>query len=138
MKKSNKIIIVDDHEFFRKNFKDSVNSLDGMDVIGEASNGQEFLELLNTKNPDLVFIDVKMPVMNGITAISIALRNNHLLKCIALTMHKERDYVIKLIESGVKGILFKSASFDEIEIAIKTVLDDEMYFTKEIKKVLNK
>ena len=131
-----KIIVVDDHEFFKRNFIDSIQSIERVKVVAEASNGLEFLDLLKKSTPDLVFMDVKMPVMDGIEAIKRASVNNQNLKCIALTMYKEKDYLMRLIGAGAKGILFKNATLDEIELSMKKVLNGEMYFTDSIKDVI--
>jgi len=116
-----KVIVVDDHELFRQGVIMVLKKMDGVEVIGEAANGKEFLSLLNSKKPNIVFIDIKMPIMNGIDATIEALNRFPEINIIALSMFGEEDYLHKMINAGVKGFLLKNSSIDEIERAIKMI-----------------
>ena len=116
-----KVIVVDDHELFRQGVIMVLKKMDGVEVIGEAANGKEFLSLLNSKKPNIVFIDIKMPIMNGIDATREALNRFPEINIIALSMFGEEDYLHKMINAGVKGFLLKNSSIDEIERAIKMI-----------------
>lgn len=128
-----KIIIVDDHKFFRKSLKTFFSYNDKYEVIGEASNGEEFLKLLENELPDVVFMDVRMPVMDGIEATKIVTNiYEKEFKIIALTMHEEFEYLKGMIEAGISGYLYKNSMSDQLESAIDTVLGGDMYFPKEM------
>ena len=127
-----KIIVVDDHEFFRKNFVQQLNSIPNLEVIAEASNGLEFLGLLGTHTPDVIFIDIKMPIMDGIEAIKKALRLDRNLKLIGLTMYESRHHVMQLIEAGAKGILFKNANMENIIKSVYEVANGNFYYSNKV------
>lgn len=131
MKKTD-IIIVDDHLIFRQGLKTLIKIEDFATVIGEASNGKEFIELLTHLHPDLVLMDIDMPHMNGIEATREALALKPDLKIIAFTMFGDEEYYTKMIDLGVKGYILKSSGIHEIEKAIKTVMEGECYYSNEI------
>jgi len=116
-----KVIVVDDHELFRQGVIMVLKKMEGVEVIGEAANGKDFLSLLNSKKPNIVFIDIKMPLMNGIDATREALKRFPEINIIALSMFGEEDYLHKMINAGAKGFLLKNSSIEEIERAIYIV-----------------
>lgn len=126
------LIIVDDHLIFRQGLKALITSENIAVVIGEASNGIEFLELLSHKKPDLVLMDINMPHMNGIEATEKALELMPDLKIIAFTMCSDEEYYYKMIDLGVKGFIMKSSGINELEKAIRDVMIGESYFSNEI------
>lgn len=121
MSKSIKVIVVDDHELFRKGVIMVLKKMDNVEVIGEAGDGKEFLAMLNSHKPDVVFIDIKMPLMNGIEATTQATKRFPELNIIALSMFGEEEYLHKMINAGAKGFLLKNSSIGEIERAIYLV-----------------
>lgn len=133
IKKPN-IIIVDDHLIFRKGLKAIINFEDIGSVIGEASNGEEFIELLSALKPDLVLMDIDMPLMNGFEATIKALKVHPELKIIAFTSFSEEDYYTKMRDIGAKGFILKSSGFNELENAINCVMKGESYFNKKSQK----
>ena len=126
------IIIVDDHLIFRQGLKTLFTVEDIATVIGEASNGIEFIELLSDFKPDLVLMDIDMPHMNGMEATQKALAIMPDLKIIAFTMFGDEDYYYKMVELGVKGFILKSSGINELEKAIHDVMDGESYFSNEV------
>jgi len=127
-----KIIIVDDHVIFRHGINSMLDIENIATVIGEASNGIEFIELLSHVKPDLVFMDIDMPYMNGLDATQNALKIFPDLKIIALTMFSDEEYYYKMIDRGVKGFLLKTSGISEIENAIHNVMLGETHFSNEI------
>ncbi|MBI9068694.1 MAG: response regulator transcription factor [Salinivirgaceae bacterium] len=123
-----KILIVDDSTFFRNALKLFLKSDYKYQIIGEANNGIEFLELLNSTHPDIVLMDIKMPIMDGATATKQALFSNNFLKIIGLSMHEEFDYLKRMIEAGAKGYIYKNSVNDNLKIAIDTVMNGEYFF----------
>ena len=116
-----KIILVDDHLLFREGMKLLIEAEGMGEVIAEASNGQVFLGLLETHHPDLVLMDIEMPVMGGVEATVKAIALNPDLKILLVTMLDLSDDYARLITTGALGCVLKSAGKQELENAIKTV-----------------
>ncbi len=132
MTSTTKIILVDDHLLFREGMKLLIET-EGMGVvISEASNGQAFLDLLKTQDPDIVLMDVEMPVMGGIEATEIAISIKPGLKILLVTMLDMLNDYAKLINIGAMGCVLKSAGKMELENAIKTVINGQSYFSNEL------
>lgn len=129
-----KIIIVDDHEIFRNGLKMVLGKLEYVELVGEAGNGQEFLDLLRKTHCDLVLMDIEMPIMSGIDATRIAIKENPDLKVISLTMFTDDDYIQSMIDSGVKGFLVKNINKDTLDKAITTVAGGGNYYSEELFK----
>jgi DNA-binding NarL/FixJ family response regulator len=132
------IIIVDDHLIFRQGLKSLITIENIATVIGEASNGKEFIDLLAHLKPDLVLMDIDMPHMNGMEATQKALLLIPDLRIIAFTMFGEEEYYYKMIDLGVKGFILKSSGINELEKAIQDVMEGESYFSNELlRKIIN-
>ena len=131
------IIIVDDHLIFRQGLKAIINFENIGSIIGEASNGEEFLELLKTLKPDLVLMDIDMPQMNGFEATQKALALIPGLKIIAFTVFAEKEYYNKMMAIGAKGFILKSDGFNVLENAINIVMKGESYFIDKSEKIVD-
>ena len=133
-----KVIIVDDHIIFRKGLSATLNEIDFVKVVGEASNGNELLDLLKNQDADIILMDIKMPGMDGVEATKkVSLKYSH-IKVIALTMFEEISYFNKMIEAGAAGFLLKKTTSEELERAINMVfLEDESYFSEEFMNSVN-
>ncbi len=126
------IIIVDDHVIFRQGLISLISIKNIANIVGEASNGKEFMELLPQLKPDLVLMDVDMPVMNGMEATQKAIELMPDLKIIAFTMFGDEEYYYKMVELGVKGFILKTCGIKELEKAIQDVMMGENYFSNEL------
>lgn len=126
------IIIVDDHEIFRNGLKMVLNRLKYVNILAEASNGKEFLELLPDHHPDIVLMDIEMPVMNGIEATEKAMKEYPGLKIIALTMFNDDEYIQSMIDAGVKGFLIKNIKKDILDRALQEVSNGGNYYSQEL------
>lgn len=131
MKKTG-LMLVDDHRLFRSGLKYILEATGKYTVLAEASNGIEFLELLKTVTPELVIMDINMPVMNGMAASRLALQNNPAIKILILTMHSDRDIYQTLLDMGIKGYVLKDADNEELLLAIQKVLAGDAYFSQEL------
>ena len=132
------IIIVDDHLIFRQGLKSIISIENIAHVIGEASNGIEFLQLLEHITPDIVLMDIDMPHMNGLDATEKAIEIMPALRIIAFSMFSDEEYYYKMIDRGVKGFILKSCGINELENAIQTVMNGENYFSNELlRKIIN-
>jgi len=130
--KSPDIILVDDHLIFRQGLKSILSLNNTANIIGEASNGIEFLELLTHMKPNVVLMDIDMPRMNGVEATKRALELMPELKIIAFTMYSDEEYYYKMIEQGVKGFVLKTCGINELEDAIESVMLGDNYFSNEL------
>ena len=132
MEEKIKILVVDDHEIFRNGLVMIINKLKYAKVVAEAANGLEFLNLLGEQQPDLVFIDIEMPVMNGIEATRKALEMQPGLKMIALSMFGEDAYLHQMIDAGVSGFLLKNINKEGLDRAIRCVMEGKSYYSEEL------
>lgn len=130
--KTLKIIIVDDHEFFRNGLKMVVNRLKYASVVGEASNGREFIELQKEKQADLVLLDIQMPIMNGIEASELAIKEFPELKIVILTMFDDEEYIEKMMDIGVHGFLLKNITRDLLDQALQSIAAGNTYYSPEL------
>jgi DNA-binding NarL/FixJ family response regulator len=127
-----KVIIVDDHDMFREGVKVLLNNTNTIEVIAEARNGKEFLDIINDYNADAVLMDISMPVMDGIEATRQGISINPDLKVLALSMYGDEEYYLKMVKAGVKGFVLKSSGINELEKAILEVANNESYFSNEL------
>lgn len=131
-----KLALCDDHTLFRIGMASILSQVHDFELILEAGNGQELIDRIARKTPDVVLLDLQMPVMDG-TATADYLRENHpLIKIIVLTMHDEDRMVLHLLEKGVSGYLLKDAEADEVEKAIRKVMDEGVYLTEFVSKAM--
>lgn len=136
MSKLIKIFIVDDHAIFREGLTFVLSQINGYVVIGEACNGKEFIEKLHQIDPDIVLMDISMPIMDGIEATEKALNIKPTLKIITLSSYGQESYYYRMIKAGVMGFIEKKAGKIEIEEAINTIYDGNNYFPQDILRKL--
>jgi len=127
-----KVIITDDHQMVAEGIKSLVEMDDSMEVLQIAYNGRELLHLLEFLSPDIVLMDIDMPIMNGMEAMQQIRKYYPDLKVIIISMHEEKGLVKKLTEAGAKGFLFKNSEKDELIWAIKKVYQGSNYFTSKL------
>ena len=126
------IHIVDDHRLFRQGLKILIENLPNVDKITESNNGQEFITFLQTEHPDLVLMDIEMPIINGVEATRHAMQLFPDLKIVALSMFGDEDYYYQMIDAGARGFLLKNTDFSEVKNAISAVLEGSNYFSEEL------
>lgn len=127
-----RIFIVDDHEFFRKGAIMVINRLKGYEIVGEASDGAEFLEKISNYPEAIVLMDIKMPEINGIEASKQALEKYPRLKIIALSMFGDEEYLESMIDAGAMGFLIKNVDKEGLEQALKAVANGNQYYAQEL------
>ena len=116
-----RVIIVDDHNLAREGLRDMLFDEADIDVVGEASNGQEALELCSRLHPDLVLMDVRMPKMDGLAATSNLKQKHKKISVLMVTMHENPDYLLEALKAGAAGYVLKDAHQHEIITAIHQV-----------------
>jgi len=127
-----KIVIVDDHDLFRDGLKTLLELNNIGQVVAEAANGIEFIDLLKHTKPDIVLMDIEMPQMNGIEALKKALEMNPSIKVLVISMFTNHQYYYNIMTSGAKGFIFKTANKDELTNAIKSVLNGGTFFSSSL------
>lgn len=136
--KTIKVIIVDDHEFYRKTLRLILGEIPNCQIVGEAADGIEFLELAQTVVADIIFMDIRMPRLNGIEATLEAGRRYRDINIVGLTMFEEKEYFMQMIYAGAKGFLLKDTDREEFAKAIETVLEGRHYYSKALSELLKK
>lgn len=127
-----KIILVDDHKIFLDGLAMMLNTISDFKVVGTASNGEDFLEQVILKMPDVVFMDIIMPGMNGFEATRKGKKIAPGIKIIALTTFGEENYIRKMMDIGADGFMLKNAEKHEFEKAVKMATKGESYFSHEL------
>jgi two-component system response regulator NreC len=123
------VLIVDDHNLVQSGIAELVNSLNGFTVVGGAENGKEALELARITKPEIILMDVDMPIMNGLEATIELKKSNPEIKIIILTMHGDPSLIKRMMEIGANGFVLKNADRSEFETALKRVAEGKTYFS---------
>ncbi|MDK2798450.1 MAG: hypothetical protein PWP27_30 [Clostridiales bacterium] len=122
-----RVLIADDHSMVRQGLKQIVELEEDMEVVAQAANGDEAVNLAMEIQPDVILMDINMPGMNGIQAISQLKEKRCPSKIIVLTIHSDREYLIKTVQLGAAGYVLKDADSDVLIQAIKNVYRGESY-----------
>jgi DNA-binding NarL/FixJ family response regulator len=131
--KKTKIILVDDQPSYRNVVKTVLKTVGDVEIIGEASNGAEFIDLLKQKMPDVVFMDVEMPVMDGIEATRRSLKLYPGLVIIGLSLYENQNYIDELLKAGARGYLLKMSDNYKLFETILKFPKAEIFFSEKIK-----
>lgn len=122
-----KIIIADDHLMVREGLKQLLEIQGDIEVIGQADDGIQCLDMINKLKPDVVLLDINMPNMNGIQTLEVMRQNQNKTKVLILTIHNEIEYLLKAVEIGVNGYVLKDSDSSVLKKAIVAVYDGETY-----------
>lgn len=131
-----KVVLADDHVVVRNGIKILLENEGEIKVIGEASNGEEALAIVKNLQPDVLIIDIRMPIMTGLEATSKLKTVSANTKALILSMHNDEEYILQSVESGAAGYLLKDTSKEEFIKAIRTVNQGGKYFSGDISNVL--
>jgi DNA-binding NarL/FixJ family response regulator len=132
MPMSVRIVLVDDHRLVRAGIRALLEKTPQGEVVGEAADGRQAFALIEKQRPDIVLIDIAMPGLNGLDAVDRIKKEWPETKVIILSMHANEEYVVRALRSDVSGYLIKDAAVDELEDAIRTVTEGEVYFSRRI------
>jgi DNA-binding NarL/FixJ family response regulator len=122
-----RIIIADDHLLFRQGLKSLLGARSDLEVVGEAADGLQLLDLLNQLSPDIILLDISMPNLRGIEAIHEIKRAHPGMKILILTMHKDKQYLEQAISAGARGYLLKEDADTELFSAIEKIRRGRIY-----------
>ena len=123
------IVLADDHVLIRHGIKNIIKLNAELEVIGEVSNGEELLECLKMQVPDLVILDISMPKITGIEAVSLVKKKYPQVKVLMLTMHKSKQYFYHSMSGGADGYLMKDDSDEELLLAIRKIQSGKNYIS---------
>jgi DNA-binding NarL/FixJ family response regulator len=124
-----RILLADDHAVVRQGFKMILDAEADMEIVGEAANGREALELAEQLRPDVVVMDVAMPELNGIEATRRLASSVPHARVVALSMHKDSVYVREILRAGARGYLLKDSGAADLVAAIHAVASGESYLS---------
>jgi two-component system, NarL family, nitrate/nitrite response regulator NarL len=136
MSSSIRVVLADDHVFVRDGIKSLLENESNIVVVGEATDGQEALEVVEKLQPDLLIVDIRMPHLTGIEVVEKLRSQNNPVKIVMLSMHESEEYVLKSIQAGADGYLLKGSSKDEFLKALHTVAAGGKYFSGDISSIL--
>jgi DNA-binding NarL/FixJ family response regulator len=131
-KKQIRIILTDDHPVVRAGIRAELEKLPGVQVIAEASDGREALELVKAQKPDVVFMDISMRGLNGLEATARITKEVPGVRVIILSVHQSEEYFWSALKAGASGYLLKKAATGELAAAVQRVVDGEIYLAREI------
>ena len=130
------VLIADDHGVVRKGLRLLLEQYPELAVIGEAANGREAVTMAATLSPQIVVLDVAMPILNGIEAAEQILKVNSKVGIIILTMHADESYLLRALNVGVKGYLLKESAEEDLLLAIRAVAHGKPFFSRAINETL--
>ncbi|MFH0893714.1 MAG: response regulator transcription factor [Bacteroidota bacterium] len=131
-----KIILVDDHRIFRDGMMALLNEVADFEVIGDASDAEELLQMIRKKMPDIVIADVTMPGISGIELTRYISREYPCIKVLILSMHENEEFICSAVQAGAMGYLPKDISKNELIDAIKTIYNGKEYFSSTVSEIL--
>jgi two-component system, NarL family, response regulator NreC len=130
------VLIADDHGVVRKGLRLLLEQYPELAVIGEAANGREAVTMAAALSPQIVVLDVAMPILNGIEAAEQILKVNSKMGIIILTMHADESYLLRALNVGVKGYLLKESAEEDLLLAIRAVANGKPFFSRAINETL--
>ncbi|MDY0985953.1 response regulator transcription factor [Flavobacterium sp. CFBP9031] len=131
-----RVVLADDHVFVRDGIKSLLENEANIEVVGEAIDGADALEVVAATQPDLLIVDIRMPNLTGIEVVEKLRSENNHVKIIMLSMHESEEYVLKSIKAGADGYLLKGSSKEEFLKALHSVAVGGKYFSGDISSIL--
>jgi DNA-binding NarL/FixJ family response regulator len=131
-----RVILADDHTLIREGFKAILGQSNRFIIVGEAQDGSALVDIARNVKPDVILTDLSMPRTNGFEAMLEIRKTDPSVKFIVLTMHEEREYILRAIKVGASGYLLKNTERLELEHAIITVHEGGKYFSQSINGIL--
>lgn len=123
-----RVLIVDDHAAIRTSVRSTVDGYEGLEVVGEASNGEEAIAQVTKVRPDLLIMDISMPVLDGLSAAEIIKRYYPQVRILVFSTHRIREFVETAMKLGLSGYVLKEEDGPSLLKAVDAVLDNQTYF----------
>ena len=133
-----RIVLADDHEIFRDGFRVMLKKQTSVELVGEAADGEELINLVRQVYPDVIITDIKMPNMDGVQATKLLTKEFPDIGIISLSMFDEENLIIDMLEAGAKGYLLKNAHKNEIIAAVEAVYNKQTYYCNHTSRKLTK
>jgi len=131
-----KILLADDHNVLRKGLRRILEEQPDLEVVGEASDGREAVALCNQLHPDIVVMDIAMPLMNGLEATRQILQRSSEVNVLILSMYSDENYVVQVLRAGARGYLLKDTAEEDLITAVRAVAKGQPFFSPKIAKLL--
>lgn len=131
-----RVLIVDDHKIVREGLRALLDSREDLEVIGEADNGRDAVQLALSLSPHLVIMDIAMPELNGVEATRQIVSQCEGTKVLALSMHSDKRFVARMLQAGASGYILKECAFEELHLAIQTLASNEVYLSPNVADVV--
>jgi two-component system response regulator NreC len=131
-----RILLADDHGVVRKGLRFLLERQSGMEIVGEAADGREAVHLAEEADPDIVIMDIAMPLLNGIEATAQMVKRSPRVGVIILSMHSDEDYLLSALNAGAKAYLLKDSAEVDLVRAINAVMNGTPFFSPEIAKTM--
>jgi DNA-binding NarL/FixJ family response regulator len=132
MDEKQRVLIAEDHTLMRAGLRALLVQDPALEIVGEADNGRDAIRAIGVLKPHLVLMDLSMPGMNGIEAITDIKRRYPETRILVLTIHKTDEYIHESLRAGADGYILKDASHDELRVAIRSVLNGKIYLSPDI------
>ncbi len=127
-----RVILADDHKLVRAGIKSLLENSDGVEVVGEAGDGREAVRLTGKLKPDMVFLDIAMPELNGLQAAEMIKKDYPDVAVVILSMYLDEEYVIQALNAGASGYLLKDSAPNELRLALDTIKKGKVYISPAI------
>src|ERR1700730_4148579 len=131
-----RVLLADDHALVRAGIRALIEKISNVEVVGEANSGREALEMIKSKLPNLVLMDIAMSELGGLEALPRITKDFPGVKVIILSAHANEEYVIRALRSGAAGYLLKDAATAELELAIRSIAEDKTYLSPSISRTV--
>jgi two-component system response regulator NreC len=123
------VVLAEDHTLVRKGIRSLISEVEGVEVVGEAENGREAIKLVKQHRPDIIVMDISMPILNGLEATKQIKKYFPEVRVVVLTMHTSEEYIYEIIDAGASGYILKKAVPEELMLAIQSVSRGEKFFS---------
>jgi DNA-binding NarL/FixJ family response regulator len=131
-----RVVLADDHALVRAGIRALLEKLPGIEVVGEADNGREALELIKKSAPNLILLDISMAGLGGLEALPRIVKDFPAVKVLILSGHANEEYVLRALRSGAAGYMLKDAATAELQLAIDSVIQDKTYLSPSISRTV--